>query len=125
MKKAVIIGVVLLILVFWGSAILPWLVEALEIFLETLELITERVLEALLALSPYQAQATTAWLGFGLAVFLLVIGYRKLSAWWRRMQARLPAWLEEEKARLAAMRYSLGWTLGLILIVGLLVLIYL
>jgi hypothetical protein len=125
MKKAILIVLALLVLVFLGEAVLDLLAEGLEIVLETLELVTERLLEAVLALTPYEAQAVTAWLGFGAFALLLVFGLKKLARWWQRMRITAPAWWEEEKARLMAMRSSLGWPLVLIGLLVLLILVYL
>lgn len=126
-KKAivigVVIGVVLPILIFWGSAVLELLLHAVELILETLELITERVLEFLLVLSPYQAQAATAWIGFALLMAILFFGYRKLKSWWERTRPKFLSWRDEEIARFAPLRPLLGWPLGVAVLAVLILLI--
>lgn len=123
MKKAVVIGFAFLVLVFWGDVVLHLLLEGLELTLETLELITERFLELLLVLTPYQAQAITAWLGFALLLLLLFVAYRKLTAWGGRIRLKLPLWREQAQSFLLPLHSSLGWPLGLILLFALLLLI--
>jgi hypothetical protein len=125
MKKAAVIALLLLILVFWGEAVFELLLHAVEIVLEVLELLMDELLEGVLHLAPHDAQAVTAWLGFGVFSLLLYFGFRKLRRGWVRMKLATPAWWEEEKARLAAMKSSLGWPAVLIALVLLLVLIYL
>jgi hypothetical protein len=125
MKKPIIIGAGLLILVFWGDVVLEWVGEILVILLETLELLTEELLEAMLALTPYQAQAVTAWLGFGVFSLLLVVVLRKLVGLAQRFRITGPVWWQEEKVRLRAMYSSIGWPLGVLGLVLILVLIYL
>ena len=121
MKKAIIAVGVLGVLIFWGDTVLEGLVHLLEIFLETLELITERLLEGLLALTPHEAQAVTAWVGFGVLVFVLITGVRKLTSWGQRLRGRARLWWEEEKPRLAARGSSIGWPLGVALLLLLVV----
>jgi hypothetical protein len=125
MKKALFISIGLLILVFWGDAVLSVLVHLVEIVLETLELLVDHFLEGVLKLEPHEAQAVTAWLGFGLFVLILVLGLKKLMAVTQRLRITAPAWWEEEKVRLRAMRSSMGWPLALIAMVVLLILLYL
>lgn len=124
MKKAIFVALALLTLVFWGESVLELLAEGLEIVLETLELLMERFLEAVLSLTPHEAQVVTAWLGFGIFALLLIFGLRKLTRWWEDLNVNPPAWWGEEKERLAAMRSSLGWPLVLIVLVALLILVY-
>lgn len=124
MRKAAVIGVVLLILIIWGNAVLHLFLEAMEVVLETLELITERVLEALFAVTPHEAQAVTAWLGLTALIVLLASAYRKLAAWLRLMRIKAPAWWAVQKARVWEMRSSIGWSFGILAMVILLVLIY-
>jgi hypothetical protein len=125
MRKALFIGIGLLILVFWGDVVLSLLVHLVGIILETLELLTDQFLEGVLKLDPYEAQAVTAWLGFGLFTLILVLGLKKLTTFSQRLRITAPAWWEEEKVRLQAMRSSMGWPLALIAMVMLLVLLYL
>lgn len=125
MKKATLIVLAFLVLVFWGEAVLNLLAEGLEIVLETLELLTERFLEAVLALTPYEAQAATAWLGFGTAALLLVYGLKKLMRGWQRLRIATPDWWKEERMRLRTMRPALGWPLVLVVLLVLLILVYL
>lgn len=116
MKKAIFIGVGLLVLVLWWDVVLELLADLLELTLETLGLITERALEAVLALTPYEAKAVAAWLGLGLFVLLVIVVLRKIAAVTQRLQVTAPVWWEEEKVRLRAMRSSLGWPLVLIVL---------
>lgn len=112
MKKAAFIGIALLALVFWSGPILQLLLHALIILLEVLELLVDTILEAI-GLGLYEAQAVTAWIGFGLFCLLLVEGLRRLNNWSQRVQERAPIWWQEEKARLAAMRTALRWPIAL------------
>jgi hypothetical protein len=125
MKKALFIGIGLLILIFWGDAVLSLLVHLIEIILETLELLVDHFLEGVLKLEPHEAQVATAWLGFGLFVLILVLGLKKLMTVTQRLRITGPPWWEEEKVRLRAMRSSMGWPLALIVMVLFLVLLYL
>ncbi|CAL1241016.1 hypothetical protein [Candidatus Methylocalor cossyra] len=125
MKKAILVAAGLLILVLGGHTLLDWSVELVEIVLETVELITERLLEAVLTLTPYQAQATTAWLGFSLLVVILVLGYRKTVSWGRRLRLWVPSWWEEEKNRLRTLPLARGWILGSMGVLFVLALLYL
>jgi hypothetical protein len=125
MKKALFIGIGLLILAFWGDAILGLLEHLVEIILETLELLVDHFLESVLKLAPREAQMVTAWLGFGLFTLILVLVLKKLARVLQRFRIQAPAWWEEEKVRLRAMRSSMGWPLGLIAMVVILVLLYL
>jgi hypothetical protein len=125
MKKALFIGIGLLILAFWGDAILGLLEHLVEIILETLELLVDHFLESVLKLAPREAQMVTAWLGFGLFTLILVLVLKKLARVLQRFRIKAPAWWEEEKVRLRAMRSSMGWPLGLIAMVVILVLLYL
>ena len=93
--------------------------------LETLELVTETVLEALLALTPYEAQMVTAWLGLGLFVLMLIIALKKLVALTQTFRTKGPIWWQEEKARLKAMTSSIGWPLGVAGLVFIIALLYL
>jgi hypothetical protein len=125
MKKALFIGIGLLILAFWGDAILGLLEHLVEIILETLELLVDHFLESVLKLAPREAQMVTAWLGFGLFTLILVLVLKKLARVLQRFRIQAPAWWEEERVRLRAMRSSMGWPLGLIAMVVILVLLYL
>jgi hypothetical protein len=125
MKKALFIGIGLLILAFWGGAVLGFLLHLLVYALEFLELIMDTLLEAV-GLTLYESQMVTAWVGFGVFLLLLVVGLKKLSAYLQRLKIAAPAWWEEEKARLRAMRSSMGWSLAAAgLVVLLIVMVFL
>lgn len=125
MKKASLIILTLLVLVFWGEAVLEAALHGIETVLEILELLMDELLEGVLHLAPHDAQAVTAWLGFGVFALLLVYGLKKLKRWWQRLRIATPEWWEEEKPRLRAMRKSLGWPLMLVVLLALLILVYL
>ncbi len=121
MKKALFIGIGLLILMFWGSAVFGILLHIVVIVLETLELLVDTFLENVMGLGLYEAQAVTAWLGFGTLLLLVVVGLKKLTAYLQRLRIQAPEWWKEEKVRLRAMRSSLGWPMTLVILVAFLI----
>jgi hypothetical protein len=124
-KKRLIIGLCILAAIIWVEALAAFMGELTILFLETLELLTEHFLEALLTLTPYEAQAVTAWLGFGLGFFLLIFLLKKLNVLFDKLCSLAPRWWEEERSRFRAMRQNLGWPLAMIGLLMILVLIYL
>lgn len=123
MKKALVIGIGLLVMIFWGGVIMEVLAEGVKLGLEVAELVTEELLEGLLALTPYEAQLVTAWLGFGLAALLLIIGLKKFNTWWQRFRLWQSSWWAEEKVRLEEMRSNISWPLAVVGLLALLVLV--
>lgn len=121
MKKALLIGSGILILVFWWHALLELLLHAVLIVLEILELLVDTVLEHV-GLTLYEAQMVTAWLGFGVFTLLMIVGLKKANTAVQRLKTQTPLWWEEEKARLEAMRSSLRWPAALVVLAALLVL---
>src|SRR5690554_991923 len=99
MKKAGLIAVGLLAAVFWGDVLLDAFVTAVELLLETVELITEHALEALLALTPYEAQAVTAWLGLGILIVVLFFAFKKLNLVYQRAKSFFPVWWQAQRER--------------------------
>lgn len=124
-KKRLIIGLGILAAIIWADALLGLLGHLTIVLLETLELVTEEILEALLILTPYEAQAVTAWIGFGLAVFLLIVLLKKLTVLFDKLRALAPVWWDEEMARLRALRSNWVWPLAAIGLLMFLVLVYL
>ena len=100
---------------------LELLLHAVFIALETLELLVDTFLESIIGLTLYEAQAVTAWLGFGTFLLLLVFGLKRLNILMQRLKAQVPAWWEEEKAQLRLMRKTYGWSLGLGLVLVLVI----
>jgi hypothetical protein len=125
MKKAILIVLALLVLVFWGEAVLEAALHGIEIVLEIMELLMDELLEGVLHLAPHDAQAVTAWLGFGVFALLLIWGLKKLARWWQRLRIATPDWWKEERMRLRTMRPALGWPLVLVVLLVLLILVYL
>ncbi|MGX2039666.1 hypothetical protein ACWJKU_05960 [Methylocaldum sp. MU1018] len=125
MKKAVVVGAGLLVLILWGDVLLHLLITAIELVLETIELVTEHVLEALLEVTPYEAQAITAWLGFGLLILFLVLGFKKLNKIVQQAKSTVPTWWQGQKERVHLNRTALGWQIALTGMVLMLLLLYL
>ncbi len=121
MKKALFIGSGILILVFWGHAVLELLLHAIFIVLEILELLVDTVLEAV-GLTLYEAQMVTAWLGFGVFTLLLGVALKKVNTAIQKLKIQAPEWWEEEKVRLRAMRSSLRWPLTIVVLMIFLIL---
>lgn len=105
MKKAILIGIGLLILFFTWHTLLELLLHAIEIVLEVLELLVDTFMEQVMGLDLYESQKATAWLGFGVFLLLLVLGLKKLILWCQETQERVGEWWGEEKIRLHALRW--------------------
>ena len=80
-----------LVLVMWFSwqAILGFLLHALILLAEVLELLFDHLLEDVLRLEGHSAQMWTAWTGFLAFVTLSVLGYRAAR---RRLIAKFQTW---------------------------------
>lgn len=80
-----------LVLVLWFSwqAILGFLLHALILLAEVLELLFDHLLEDVLRLEGHSAQMWTAWTGFLAFVTLSVLGYRAAR---RRLIAKFQTW---------------------------------
>lgn len=110
--------------ILWGDVLLDFLITAVELLLETLELVTEHLLEALLTLTPYEAQAVTAWLGFGVLMLFLLFGFKKLNRIFQRAKSAVPVWWQEQKERVQISWTSIGWQIALTGMVLMLLLLY-
>jgi hypothetical protein len=120
MRKAIVIGIGLLILMLWSDTVMDTALHLIHILLEILELVVETVLEGFLELTPHQAQFATAWLGLGAAVLVLIVGLRRFTLATQRLRTLAPVWWEEEKQRLQTLWTEAGWPLG---VTGLLLLL--
>jgi len=80
-----------LVLVMWFSwqAILGFLLHALILLAEVLELLFDHLLEDVLRLEGHSAQMWTAWTGFLAFVTLSVLGYRAARG---RLIAKFQTW---------------------------------
>lgn len=80
-----------LVLALWFSwqAILGFLLHALILLAEVLELLFDHLLEDVLRLEGHSAQMWTAWTGFIAFVTLSVLGYRAAR---RRLIAKFQTW---------------------------------
>ena len=80
-----------LVLALWFSwqAILGFLLHALILLAEVLELLFDHLLEDVLRLEGHSAQMWTAWTGFIAFVTLSVLGYRAAR---RRLVAKFQTW---------------------------------
>jgi hypothetical protein len=125
MKKAGMIAAGLLAAIFWGDVLLDFFVTAVELLLETIELVTEHVLEALLALTPYEAQAVTAWLGFGILMVALFFAFKRLSLVYQRAKSVFPVWWQAQKERVQVSWTGIAWQTALTGMVLMLLLLYL
>ncbi|HYE37441.1 hypothetical protein [Methylocaldum sp.] len=124
MKKAVVIGAGLLVLILWGDVLLHLLITAIELVLETMELVAEHLLEALLELTPYEAQAVTAWLGFGLLMLFLLFGFKKVNNFVQRAKLTAPVWWQDQKGHFRINWDSIGWQIALTGMALMLLLLY-
>lgn len=125
MKKAgVIIGAGVLATLIWSDVLLDFLITAVELLLETIELVVEHLLEAVLALTPYEAQAVTAWLGFGILMLFLLFVFKKLNGVFQRAKTDFPVWWQEQKERVQISWTGIGWQIALTGMVLMLLLLY-
>lgn len=124
MKKAGVIGAGVLATLFWGDVLLDFLITAVELLLETIELVVEHLLEAVLALTPYEAQAVTAWLGFGILMLFLLFAFKKLNGFFQRAKTDFPVWWQEQKERVQISWTSIGWQIALTGMLLMLLLLY-
>lgn len=120
MKKALLIGGGILILIFWGHAVFGLLLHVVFIVLEVLELLVDTILEHA-GLNLYEAQMVTAWLGLGAFSLLLIVALKKLNAAMQKWRIEAPVWWEEEKARLRAMRSSMRWPVAIVVLMAFLI----
>jgi len=89
LSPPVILSSLVLVLWFTWQALLGFLLHALIILAEILELTFDHLLEDVLRLEGHSAQMYTAWTGVIAFVFLAVFGYRAAR---RRFIARFQTW---------------------------------
>jgi hypothetical protein len=124
MKKAGLIAGGLLAVIFWGDVLLDAFVTAVELLLETIELVTEHALEALLALTPYEAQAVTAWLGLGILIVILFFVFKRLNLAYQRAKSFFPVWWQTQKERVQVSWTGIAWQIALTGMALMLLLLY-
>ena len=78
-NKFVLLGASILVLIFFGDILLPWLGHILFILLEAVEEALDVLLETVFALTPRSAQMVVAWIGLVLLVYGLVVGIHKIQ----------------------------------------------
>ena len=78
-NKRVLVGATLVIFILFGDALFPLLGELFVLLLETLERVSDVLLETAFALTPQSAQMVVAWTGLGLLIYGIVWFIRKIQ----------------------------------------------